>query len=210
MKLSLKSALAVLALSVPSLALGATWDIDPAHSAAQFQVRHLTVSNVRGDFGKVTGTVEWDEKDVTKSTVKATVDVASLDTREPKRDEHLKSADFLDAEKFPNMTFESTKVAKAGPNKLKVTGNLTIKDVTKPVVLDVEGPFKPVTDPWGNTKSGLSATTTIKRQEFNVKWNKTLQNNAAVVGDEVKITLDIELQQKKAEGATTPATSTTK
>lgn len=196
----LKKSLLALAmtLSLAGSAQAATWEIDPGHSAANFSVRHLMVSNVRGAFGKVTGTVTVDDKDITKSTVDASIDVSTIDTREAKRDEHLKSPDFFDAAKFPAITFKSTKVEKAG-DKLKVSGNLTIHGVTKPVVLDVEGPAKASKDPWGNTRSGFSATTKINRKDFGLVWNKALETGGVAVGEDVTITLDIEVTAKKAE-----------
>jgi len=186
--------------AVPALAGAATYDIDSAHSAATFTVRHLMVSNVRGEFGKTTGTVVYDEKDPTKSTVEATIDVSTINTRDPKRDGHLKSPDFFDAEKFPTITFKSTKVEKAGQGKLKVLGNLTIHGVTKPVTLDVEGPSGEVKDPWGNTKVGAAATTKINRTDFGLKWNAPVPTGGVVVGEEVTINLEVELL-KKAEAA---------
>ena len=183
--------------TLPGLAFASAWDIDTAHSAAQFSVRHLAVSNVRGEFGKITGTLQLDDKDITKSTVEATIDVTSINTREEKRDQHLKSPDFFDVAKFPTITFKSKKVAKEGSDRLKVTGDLTIHGVTKEVVLQVDGPAKPIKDPWGNTKTGVTATTKINRKDFGLTWNKALETGGLVVGDEVSITLDVELQQKK-------------
>lgn len=184
--------------AAPALAGAATYDIDSSHSVASFTVRHLMVSNVRGEFAKTTGTVVYDEKDPTKSTVEATVDVSTINTRDPKRDGHLKSPDFFDAEKFPTITFKSTKVEKAGQGKLKVTGNLTMHGVTKPVTLDVEGPSGEVKDPWGNTKVGASATTKINRNDFGVKWNAPVPTGGVVVGEEVTINLEVELLKKAA------------
>jgi polyisoprenoid-binding protein YceI len=195
----LLSTAAFIALAaVPALAGAATYDIDSAHSVASFTVRHLMVSNVRGEFGKTTGTVVYDEKDPTKSTVEATIDVSTLSTRDPKRDGHLKSPDFFDAEKFPTITFKSTKVEKAGQGKLKVLGNLTMHGVTKPVTLEVEGPSGEVKDPWGNTKVGASATTKINRNDFGVKWNAPVPTGGVVVGEEVIVNLEVELLKKAA------------
>jgi len=186
-------ALAILALTaVPALADSSTWKIDPAHSHAAFTVRHLVISNVRGEFGKSEGALTLDEGDVTKSKVEATIDMASIDTREAKRDEHLKSPDFFDVAKFPKMTFKSTKVEKAGEGKLKVTGDLTLKGVTKSVVLDVTGPTKEIKDPWGNVKRGVSASGKINRQDFGVSWGKVIEAGP-VVGDEVTIEIEAEL-----------------
>ena len=194
------SALAV-AFAIPSLALASDWDIDPAHSQANFTVRHLMVSNVRGDFGKVTGTIKLDDKDVSKSTVDATIDVASINTREAKRDEHLKSPDFFDVAKYPTITFKSKKVAKAGTGKLKVTGDLTMHGVTKEVTLDVEGPAKDAKDPWGNVRSGATATTKINRKDFGLGWNKVLETGGVAVGEDVTIVIDVELTKKAPAAA---------
>jgi polyisoprenoid-binding protein YceI len=190
------SATAMFALLLPGLAGASTWDIDPAHSVAGFSVRHLMVSKVPGEFGKVSGTVNLDDKDISKSTVEATIDVSTVTTRDPKRDEHLKSGDFFDVAKFPTITFKSKRVQKAGAGKLKVVGDLTIHGVTKEVTLNVEGPNKEVKDPWGNTKSGASATTKIDRKDFGLTWNKSLDGGGVVVGDEVAITIDVELLKK--------------
>lgn len=200
MKLSLKPAIAALVLAAPSFAFAAEFDIDAAHSAAQFSVKHMMVSNVRGAFSKVTGKANIDEKDITKSTVEATIDATTVNTNEPKRDEHLRSADFFDTAKYPTITFKSTKVEKAGEN-LKVTGNLTIHGVTKPVVLDVEGFTTESKDPWGNIKRGGTATTKINRKDFGLGWNSVLETGGVAVGEEVAITLDLELNKKQAAPA---------
>ena len=186
-------AVAALALAaLPALADTSSWKLDPAHSQTNFSVKHLVISTVRGEFGKTEGTVLLDEGDITKSKVEATIDVASVNTREPKRDEHLRSPDFFDVAKFPKMTFVSTKIEKAGEGMLKVTGNLTLKGVTKPVTLDVTGPTKEIKDPWGNTRRGLSATGKINRQDFGVAWSKLIEAGP-VVGDEVTINIEAEL-----------------
>ena len=208
MKLSLKPAVAALVLASPSLAFAAEYVIDSAHSAAQFSVKHMMVSNVRGAFSKVTGTANIDEKDITKSTVEAVIDATTVNTNEPKRDEHLRSADFFDTAKYPTITFKSTKVEQAGQN-LKVTGNLTLHGVTKPVVLDVEGFTTEAKDPWGNTKRGGSATTKINRKDFGLGWNSVLETGGVAVGEEVAITLDLELNKKQAPAAA-PAAPTAK
>jgi len=187
---------AVVLLAVPALARASTWQIDPAHTSVQFAVRHLMVSTVRGELGKAAGSVTLDESDLTKSSVEATVDVTAINTREPRRDEHLKSPDFLDAAKFPTITFKSTKVEKVTDDHYKVTGDLTIRGVTKSTVLDVTGSPKPINDPMGNVKLGGSATTRINRQDFGVSWSKSLDGGGVVVGDDVDITIDIELVKK--------------
>jgi polyisoprenoid-binding protein YceI len=197
----LKSAVLAAVLAAPSFAFAATYEIDSAHSGAHFTVKHLMVSNVRGEFGKVTGTVNIDEKDITKSTVEATIDASTINTREPKRDEHLKAPDFFDVAKYPTITFKSTKVAKAGQGKLKVTGDLTMHGVTKQVVLDVDGPAKEAKDPWGNIKSGASATTKLNRNDFGLTWNKALETGGVVVGEEVNVTIDLELLKKAPAAA---------
>ncbi len=190
-----------LALSAPAAALAqSTWNLDPAHTHASFTVKHLVISTVRGEFGKTTGAVKLDEKDVTRSSVEASIETGTIDTRVADRDTHLKSPDFFDAAKYPAMTFKSTKVEKAGEGKLKVTGNLTIKDVTKPVVLEVTGPTAEIKDPWGNTRRGLSATTKINRKDFGLTWSKVVEAGP-VVGDEVAIEIETELLKQDAKQA---------
>ena len=173
-------------LALPALAAD-SFKIDGSHSQASFTVKHLLISNVRGEFGKTEGVVVLDEADPSKSKVEATIDVASVNTRDEKRDAHLKNADFFDVAKFPTITFKSTKVEKSAEG-LKVTGDLTMKGVTKSVVLDVAGPTAEVKDPWGNAKRGASATTTINRKDFGVSYGPD-----AIVSDLVKIQIDVEL-----------------
>jgi polyisoprenoid-binding protein YceI len=177
--------------SAPVHAQTSNWQIDPAHANAQFSVRHLSISNVSGQFNKMSGTIQLDDKDVTKSVVNATVDVSSVDTRNEGRDNDLKSDHFFDVAKYPTMTFVSTKIESAGPGKLKMTGNLTLHGVTKEVTFDVDGPSETITDPWKNQRRGASATTTINRRDFGITTYP-----AAAIGDEVKITLDIEFIKK--------------
>jgi polyisoprenoid-binding protein YceI len=184
------------ALSLPAAAANSNWQIDPAHSSAQFSVRHLTISTVRGAFSKVTGSVVFDDKEVSKSTVEVTIDANSVDTRVPDRDNDLRSEKFFDVAHYPSITFKSRKVEQLAPGKLKVSGDLTIRGTTKEVVLDVEGPTAPVKDPWGNTRNAATATTKINRQDFGVKWNATLDNGGVVVGDDVSIIIDVELVKK--------------
>ena len=199
---SLSRAISVVALAgalgLPAGAATSTWQIDPNHSSAQFAVRHLAISTVRGAFTKVSGTVQFDDKDIAKSTVDVTIDAASVDTRVADRDKDLRSDHFFDVEKYPTLTFKSTKVEQTEPGKLKVTGDLTIHGVTKQVVLDVEGPTLPVKDPWGNQRVAANATTKVNRQDFGVKWNAEMDNGGWVVGDDVAITIDVELVQKGA------------
>jgi polyisoprenoid-binding protein YceI len=185
-------------LSLPASAATSTWQIDPAHSSAQFAVRHLAISTVRGAFSKVTGTVVFDDKDVSKSSVDVTIDVSTVDTREPNRDKDLMSDHFFDVAHYPTITFKSTKVEQAGVGKLKITGDLTIHGTTKQVVLDVDGPTAAVKDPWGNQRAAVNATTKINRQDYGVKWNATMDNGGVVVGDDVSITIDAEVIQKGA------------
>ena len=180
-----------LVLAMPALA-ETVWEIDPAHTGVQFSIRHLMISNVRGQFTKVAGTVRGDEKDPTHAQVEATIDTASIDTREPKRDDHLRSAEFLDVAKFPTMTFKSKKIEKAGDGRYKVTGDLTLHGVTREVVLDVEGPTPPMTDPRGNVRAGAQATAKIDRRDFGIVWNKALEGGGLTVGNEVTITIDVE------------------
>ena len=169
-----------------------TWNIDPTHSHAEFKVRHLMISNVKGSFPKVAGVLALDEADPAKSSVEATIEVASIETRDAQRDGHLKSADFFDVEKFPTMTFKSTKVTVEGAGAGMVEGELTIRDVTKTVVFDVEGPTPATKDPWGNLRVGVEATTKISRKEFGLTWSAPLEAGGVMIGDEVTITLEVE------------------
>ncbi len=169
-----------------------TWNIDATHSHAEFKVRHLMISNVKGSFPKVSGVLTLDDADLTNSSVEAAIDVASIETRDAQRDAHLKSADFFDVEKFPTMTFKSTKVTTTGAGEGTVEGNLTIRDVTKPVVFEVEGPTAPTKDPWGNLRVGAAATTKISRKEFGLTWSAPLEAGGVMIGDEVTITLEVE------------------
>lgn len=182
-------------LSVPAGAATANWQIDPNHSSAQFAVRHLGLSTVRGAFTKVTGSANLDDKDISKSSVEVTIDTNSVDTRVPNRDNDLRSDHFFDVAKYPTITFKSTKVEQVTPGKLKITGDLTIHGTTKEVVLDVDGPAAPIKDPWGNQRIAASATTTINRQDYGVKYNATMDNGGLVVGNDVQITIDVELVQ---------------
>lgn len=183
-------------LALPGHAATSSWQIDPNHSAAQFAVRHLGISTVRGAFTKVSGTVQLDDKDISKSSVDVTIDAASVDTRVADRDKDLRSDHFFDVVKYPTLTFKSTKVEQVAPGKLKVAGDLTIHGTTKQVVLEVDGPTPAVKDPWGNQRAAVSATTKINRQDFGVKWNATMDNGGVVVGDDVAIILDVEMVQK--------------
>jgi len=186
----------IAALALPAFASAATWSIDADHSNVGFKVRHMMVSNVRGDFGKVTGIVDIDDKDLARSKVDVSIETASINTGVVKRDAHLKSADFFDVAKYPTMTFVSHKVVTAGDDRLKVYGRLTLHGVTREVVLDVEGPSKAFKDPWGNIKRGATATTRINRKDFGLTWNAAVESGGVVVGDEVTIALEIELLKK--------------
>jgi polyisoprenoid-binding protein YceI len=172
-----------------------TYDIDPAHTSVQFSVRHMMISNVRGEFTKLTGTATGDTAHPTEAVVAATIDATSVDTRNEKRDEHLKSPDFLDTAKFPTITFKSTKIEKAGDG-WKLSGDLTLHGVTKPVVLAVTNVTPPTKDPWGNIRIGAQATTTVNRQDFGIVFNKTLDGGGVLVGDEIAITIDVEVMKK--------------
>ena len=185
-----------LVLAIPVFTHAATWQIDPEHSSFQFKIRHLTVSNVKGDFSKVKGIVAIDDQDITKLTVEVTLDAASINTGHAKRDEHLRSPDFFDVTQYPTITFVSKKVTKAGMNKLKVIGNLTIHGMTKEITVDVEGPSPEVKDPWGNFRRGATATANIDRRDFGLKWNKVLDSGGLVVGEEVNIYIEVELVRK--------------
>jgi polyisoprenoid-binding protein YceI len=178
------------------------WQIDPAHSAAHFSVRHLMISNVRGEFTKVSGNAVLDPTDPTKSSIEVIIDATSIDTREPQRDEHLRSADFLDVANHPTITFRSKKITPAGAEHYKVTGDLTIRGVTREVTFDVEGPAAPVKDPYGNIRTGVSATAKINRKDFGLAWNALTEAGGIMVGDEVSLALEAELiQQSAAAGA---------
>jgi polyisoprenoid-binding protein YceI len=171
------------------------WQIDPAHSAAHFSVRHLMISNVRGEFTKLTGSAQINPADLAKSTVEVTIEAGSLNTREAQRDEHLRSPDFFDVANYPTLTFRSKRVEPQGAEAFKLTGDLTIRGVTKQVTFDVDGPTPSVKDPWGNTRAGVTASAKINRKDFGLVWNALTEAGGVVVGDEVKITIDAELIQ---------------
>jgi polyisoprenoid-binding protein YceI len=169
-----------------------TWKIDPAHSAAEFKVKHMMISNVKGKFSGLDGVLTLDTADVTRSSLEATIPVATLTTCDDQRDGHLKSADFFDAEKFPVLTFKSTEVRKAAGDDLAVTGDLTLHGVTRSVTFAVEGPSEPGKDPWGNLRIGLSAATKISRKDYGLTWNSALETGGVLVGDDVAISLDVQ------------------
>ena len=168
------------------------WNIDPAHSVAEFKVKHMMISNVKGQFTALKGSIQLDETDITNSSIEATIAVNSLSTGEPQRDAHLKSADFFDADTYATMNFKSTEVAKRGEGELSVAGDLTIHGITLPVVFAVEGPSAPGKDPWGNTRVGISAATKISRKDFGLTWNAALETGGILVGEEVYISLEVE------------------
>lgn len=197
MKHLLATVSTIVALSLPAMAFATTWSIDPEHSNIGFKVRHLMVSNVKGQFDKHNGVVNIDDKDITKSKVEVSIDTASINTNVQKRDDHLRSADFFDVATYPAMTFVSKKVVKAGKDKLKVTGDLTLHGITKEVFLNVEGPTTEVKDPWGVIRRGAVASTKINRKDFGLVWNKALETGGVVVGDEITITLEVEMIKGK-------------
>ena len=186
------AAIAMLAALSAAARAQATYQIDSAHSDAQFSVRHMMISNVKGEFTSVAGTILYDPNHVENLKVDATIDVNTISTRQPQRDAHLKSADFFDVERLPERSFRSTRVDRVGGDDLAVTGDLTIHGVTREVVFKVEGPTSPGKDPWGNTRIGLSATTKINRKDYGLTWNAALETGGILVGDEVTITLDVQ------------------
>jgi polyisoprenoid-binding protein YceI len=189
---------AILAVATIGTAAAGEWEVDPPHTTAQFAVRHMMVTTVRGQFDKVSGTVTLDEQDLTRSTIDIRIDAATINTREPKRDEHLRSPDFFDVAKHPQITFRSTKIEKAGQDRFRVTGDLAMHGVTRPVTLTVEGPTPPIKNPWGRLVRGVSATGTINRKDWGLTWNKALETGGVLVGEEVALQIDAELVQKEA------------
>jgi len=172
-----------------------TWKIDAAHSVVEFKVRHMMISNVKGQFTAITGSMTLVPNDITKSRIEASADATSINTRDVQRDGHLKSPDFFDVGKFPRLTFASTRVERQSEDKLVVRGNLTIHGITREVVFDVEGPTPPHKDPWGGTRIAVSATAKINRKDFGLNWNAALEAGGFLVGEEVTITLDVEFVQ---------------
>lgn len=186
-------ALGLLFLGQPALAAPSTWMIDNDHTLAQFKVQHLVITHVRGNFSKIQGTVVIDEANPTNSKVDVTIDARSINTNVEKRDNHLKSADFLYVEKFPTITFKSKAVKQGANGQLNVLGDLTIRGVTKEVELFVTGPTQAIKDPWGNQRKGAQATTKINRKDFGLTWNEVMETGGLVVGDDVDITIETEL-----------------
>jgi polyisoprenoid-binding protein YceI len=189
--------------TVPGVAQVSTWEIDSAHSGAHFSVRHMMIATVRGEFRKVTGTINMDEKDISKSSVEAVIDATTIDSREERRDNDLRSANFLDVAKFPTITFKSKSVTRLGDGKFKVAGDLTMHGITKEVILDVEGLNTQVTDPRRGPKMGASATTKINRSDFGLTWNRAVETGGVAVSDEVGIIIDLELVKKAPTAAST-------
>ena len=179
-------------VAAPFAAAADTWQIDPVHTTVEFTVRHMMISNVKGEFTKLSGTITAKDHDPASVQINVSIDAASIDTRSAVRDADLKSANFLDVAKYPTIIFKSKKIEAAGTNKWKIVGDLTIHGVTKEVTLDVRGPTPPIKDPWGNKRVGASATTKINRKDFGLTWNKVLETGGAVVGDEVAISIEVE------------------
>ncbi len=198
-----KQLITSLLLLLPAAGWGAEYQIDSAHSAAQFAVRHMMVSNVRGEFTKVSGKLNFDPQNLGASSVDAVIDATSISTREPKRDEHLKSADFFDVAKYPTLAFKSKQVYREG-GQLLMKGDLTMHGVTKEIVMSVDGPTPELKDPYGNLRIGASATSHVNRKDWGLNWNAALEAGGVVVGDEVTITIDMEAVRKpeKAPAAT--------
>jgi polyisoprenoid-binding protein YceI len=169
-----------------------TWNVDPVHSVAEFKVKHMMISHVKGHFTKISGALSMDESDVTKSSVEVTIDASSITTRDPQRDAHLQSADFFDVKTYPAITFKSTKITRKSKEELTVEGNLTIHGTTRIVTLAVEGPTPAAKDPWGNMRIGMEAETKIRRKDFGLEWNSALETGGVLVGEEVIITLDVQ------------------
>jgi polyisoprenoid-binding protein YceI len=180
----------------PAAASVAVYEIDPSHSSAQFKVRHMMISNVKGEFTNISGKVVFDPANPSASSIEVTIDAASINTRDPQRDAHLKSADFLDVANHPSITFRSKQVAPAGKDAYEITGNLTIHGVTREVKLLADGVTPEAKDPWGGFRRGATATTTIQRKDFGLTWQMALEAGGFLVGEEVHITIDAELVRK--------------
>jgi polyisoprenoid-binding protein YceI len=188
---------AAAALALPGWAAAQTWVIDPAHTLSGFTVRHLMVTNVRGSFDTTTGSIEYTPGDPKSIKADIVVEAKTVNTRNQKRDDHLRTNDFFNAEKFPTMTFRSKRVENVRPGGFDLVGDLTIRDVTREVVLKVDGPTAPIKDPQGNRRVGASASTSISRKDFGVNWNRAVEAGGVVVGDEVKIEIDVQAVEKK-------------
>jgi polyisoprenoid-binding protein YceI len=176
--------------TLPQATTTTAWNIDPAHTVAEFKVKHMMIANVKGHFSGVSGVLIRDESNPANDRIEATIEAASTHTRDEQRDSHLKSADFFHVEKFPTLHFKSTRVSVVSEGELSVEGDLTIHGVTRKVHFAVEGPTPPAKDPWGNTRIGISATTKINRKDFGLTWNAALETGGILVGDDIIITLD--------------------
>lgn len=196
MKRFVATLIVLLPFAFPFLTYGATWQVDPSHSSFEFKIRHLTVSNVKGNFSKTKGTVTIDDQDVTRLKVDVVIDAASINTGHAKRDDHLRGPDFFDVAKYPEITFVSKKVTKVDADRLKVTGDLTIHGVTREITMDVEGPTLEVKDPSGNFRRGATAAGKINRKDFGLTWNRVLDTGGVVVGEEVTMVVEVELIKK--------------
>jgi polyisoprenoid-binding protein YceI len=183
-------------ITAPIWGFAATWDIDPAHSDVGFKVKHMMISNVRGAFSDVKGTIEYDPASPSQTTINVTIQAASIDTGVEKRDDHLRSPDFFDVKKFPTLVFKSTKVKNINSDSMQIIGDLTIHGTTKEVVLDVKGPTQEMKDPWGNIRVGASATTKINRSDFGLTWNAALETGGVLVGEQVMINLEVQMVKK--------------
>jgi polyisoprenoid-binding protein YceI len=205
-KMRKSAVLAVVAfgLSLPGAFAADEWKVDPMHSAAHFSIKHMMISTVRGSFGKVSGTVNYDGKNLADAKVNASIDASTIETNEAKRDEHLRGKDFFEVEKYPTITFKSTKIKPAGKGKFSMTGDLTMHGVTKPVTLAVEGPSQQIDDKHGNYKVGFSATGTVNRKDFGISYNSVLDGGGVALGEQVPITLDIELSKPSGKPADKP------
>ena len=197
MKRKISIVFGILLLGIPFLASGATWQVDTDHSSFEFNVRHLMVSNVKGDFGKmITGIIHFDDQDISNLKAEVVLDAASINTRHAKRDDHLRGADFFDITRYPTITFVSKQVTKNGPDRLRVTGDLTMRGVTREVLLDVQGPAPEVKDTAGRFRRGFSATGKVNRKDFGITWNRVLDTGGVAIGDEVDIIVEVELIRK--------------
>jgi polyisoprenoid-binding protein YceI len=204
--LAVVSTFATLLVPQTARAQSDVWTIDSGHSAATFQVRHMVIANVKGEFGGPVGTAAFDPKDLSTLRIDAVIDARTINTRNPDRDKDLRSALFFDVAKYPRIMFKSTGAVSQGPGKLRMTGELTMHGITKPVTLDVEGPTPEIKDIWGSRRIGATATATIDRRDFGLVYNRVLEGGGAVVGDQVSITLDIELTRNPAGSKTLPYT----
>jgi polyisoprenoid-binding protein YceI len=192
----LGAALAV-ALALPALAAAETWVIDTPHTVSGFTVKHMMITNVSGAFEVTRGTIEYKPGDVNSVKADIAIETRSINTRNQRRDDHLRSNDFLNAEQFPTITFKSKRVQNARPEGFDLVGDLRIRDVTREIVLRVEGPSQPITDPQGNRRVGANATTTISRKDFGVNWNRAIEAGGVVVGDELKLNIEVQAVEKK-------------